>query len=105
MGQVTDLWLLDQNKWPGFQKKSPGNFLTIARDLNLLMLTTIKALLSPEENFCFLLATYGGGIQLTPSIPSPLLFLSFFLLPFLPLRRSFPPLLRSIRLFRGLIFV
>ena len=32
MGRVANLWPLDQNKWPKFQKKSPSNFFTIAGD-------------------------------------------------------------------------
>ena len=33
-----NLWPLDQNKGPGFQKKSPNNFLTIARILIQLLI-------------------------------------------------------------------
>jgi hypothetical protein len=32
MGHVANLWPLDQNKGPGFQKKFPNNFLTLVGD-------------------------------------------------------------------------
>ena len=31
---MADLWILYENQWPRFQKKSLGNFETIVGDLN-----------------------------------------------------------------------
>ena len=55
MGQVANLWPLDQNKGPRFQNKSPGNFLTIAGDPDPCMHVPqlwIKTEMIPPLKFC-----------------------------------------------------